>query len=143
MGHLHLGRNDEMGVVRMIFDQRHMYGVADLHGVREHIATFLAAKGKTPVPDERSLAAYVNHGRWVADCPECAGGIACSPDNPEACCLDCGHTYAVSFPKPKDVARAEAALAGRGARRNQNWHPDAESVKRLEAETALLEGAVK
>ena len=89
--------------------------------------------------DNRSVAAYVNHGRWVADCPNCAGGIACWAENPHGCCLDCFHVYRVLF--PDDRHEVEAALEARPVK-NRNWRPG-ETVDQLHTEALLLGGLLR
>lgn len=69
----------------------------------------------------RSLA-YVNHGRWVADCAVCPSALELTPGQVTFVCLDrlCGETSAVVW--PAEVALIESLLAERPAR-NRNWHP--------------------
>lgn len=137
----------------MILDARQMLGASDAEGVRAKWAENLALINKRRVAggqavieivdDDRRPVAYVNHSRWVADCPECNGGIACWPgEMPEGVCLDCGHRYRPVFPPAKDRAAAEKTLLERSRPQNRNWDPATEDVSRLKAETALLEGAV-
>jgi hypothetical protein len=84
------------------------------------------------------LKAYVNHGRWVADCP-CGGGIACGPDSPDAVCYDCRTERNISFPSASRIATATELLSARPLK-HQNWRPDqGESVTELRAENAAAE----
>jgi hypothetical protein len=83
------------------------------------------------VEDRRVLIARVNHGRWIADCPQCLGGIALEPEWPEVGCLECAHWFA-AIAVPIDRADIEAALKVR-PRVNQNWTPG-ETVTRLRQE---------
>lgn len=70
-----------------------------------------------------TVAAYVNDGRWVADCPECNGGIACDPDYDRGCCLDCGTITKIRFPAQDDIDAAVWALGVRPPDgRNWNCH---------------------
>lgn len=78
---------------------------------------------------DATVAAYVNHGRWVADCL-CGGGLACWPDHPRAACFDCGAVYGVSFPSASTMTDAANALALRRPA-NQNWSPSAETPSDL------------
>jgi DNA-directed RNA polymerase subunit M/transcription elongation factor TFIIS len=86
--------------------------------------------------------AYINHGRWVIDCPNCNGGIRADRDdngNPvstggEVICGNCKHKYKVKFPGDKE--QAEAVMHHRPVE-NQNWHPDNESLSDLKSENAL------
>jgi hypothetical protein len=67
-----------------------------------------------------TLAAYVNHGRWVADCV-CGAGMAASPAEPESICIECGRHYAARFPTER--AEIEQALLLRERAENRNWFP--------------------
>lgn len=84
----------------------------------------------------RPTAAYVSEGRWVADCPWCAGGVSVWLAMTDACCYDCGRVLPVTFPSADDVLVAELLLSAR-AERKQNWRPDqGETVADLQAENA-------
>jgi len=39
----------------------------------------------------REVAARVNEGRWIADCPFCGGAQFTSPDDRRFLCADCGN----------------------------------------------------
>lgn len=82
------------------------------------------------------VEAYVNGGRWVANCPNCNGGIACDPDISEGCCTDCGFVYTVAFPHPNTVRGAETVLLKREDLQNMNWLPHKEEISDLKAENA-------
>jgi hypothetical protein len=69
----------------------------------------------------KTVAAFVDHGRWVAEC-ECRGGMACSPHISYAICLDCGRRYRIKFPSAKAIAEATELLDER-PEQNRNWHP--------------------
>jgi hypothetical protein len=75
--------------------------------------------------------AYVNHGRWVVDCPtpycneaHLAGPVTCS---------GCGRSYGPTF--PEDRVLIDAALSRRVVVETRNWLPS-ETVANLEAENA-------
>jgi len=79
--------------------------------------------------------AYVNHGRWVADCPDI--------DCPEAHqvsggdvfqCVNCGASGVVEFPDCVDVV--DAVLAVRPVPQTRNWTPD-ETVEDLQKENEI------
>jgi hypothetical protein len=86
--------------------------------------------------------AYVNHGRWVADCPFCDGGELVTPEDPRFFCLSCGHLgttaeggwLAVGFPSTEAQAAIDQELALR-PEPNRNWLPW-EPVEKLVAENA-------
>jgi len=134
-------------MARVLKDQRDIYGGTTPAEVRHRWATILArgnterqARGMTPVAlvaDLRPVAAYVNHGRWVADCPECGGGVGAWPANLEGACLDCGHVYGVTFPAGCD--RAEEILRSRPPQ-NRHWRPDhGETLTDLATENQMME----
>ena len=85
----------------------------------------------------KALDAYVNHGRWLVDCP-CGNGILVEPRADTAACLPvehgaCGKTSPVRWPAPQTVAAAAKLLEERPML-NRNWHPDRETVAVLRAE---------
>lgn len=94
---------------------------------RKRIEAALAKNGIEPWQGE-TVTAYVNHDRWVADCP-CNGAELVAPGE-EMLCGSCGAKHQVKFPKHR--ADIEAALAPREPY-NRNWHPD-ETVDELVAQ---------
>jgi predicted RNA-binding Zn-ribbon protein involved in translation (DUF1610 family) len=78
------------------------------------------------------MQAYINHGRWVADCTNCNGGIKANADH--VTCPDCAFEFDLVFSSARD--EAERILAYRPLA-NQNWHPDVECIEDLKAENAL------
>jgi len=90
--------------------------------------------GRAIVEDDRTLIAYVNFGRWVADCPHCLSGILLDPAWTEAFCYGegCYHRF-VAFLWPTDAERhaIEGALVVR-AQPHQNWG-NARGIARDEA----------
>ena len=79
-----------------------------------------ARHGKTGQRHAGGIAAYINHSRWVADCPNCNAGIACHPGVSDAVCLECGERYRVAF--PRDREGIEAVLLQR-RKANRHWYP--------------------
>ena len=92
-----------------------------------------------------TIPAYVNHGRWVADCPECRVGLQL-PRGPHQVkvefvmvgdsCVTCGAPTRVEMPDDADLI--EEALKPRPLI-NRNWYP-AETVADLLAENLLHMG---
>lgn len=109
--------------------------------------------------------AYVNHGRWVAECPipGCGDARALYPQDPvtgipsptpvyvQRCAS--GHEFRLVVPPDEVRARIEAALAERTSEKRKNWfpkdHPYAveagfphgQSVRDLQEETQAGEAA--
>lgn len=81
-----------------------------------------------------TVRAYVNHGRWVAECPLEDGyyAVAAKPGRGFTCACH-GREYVIAF--PPEFAEIEAVLGRRPALRNRNWTPD-ETVADLERENA-------
>lgn len=88
------------------------------------------------------ILAYVNHGRWIAECPDCAGAQLVSELERRFWCLNCGNA-AVNFAwrhvrMPQKRTAIEAELVIRPAARNEraitrNWLPG-ETVEDLQRE---------
>lgn len=110
-------------------------GVRDLDGARLKFLKHLDKTAQT-ARDERSqeLLAYVSDNRWVADCPDCAGGIAADPTIPEGWCFDCAGVFSITA--PGDYEEAEFVLRHRPAR-NRHWSPLTETVLDLRLENAV------
>lgn len=64
--------------------------------------------------------AIVNGGRWLVLCPRCNNGVPCDPAWPSTACIDCGSSYAPTYPQNWEAL--EAALVDRPTP-NQNWVP--------------------
>lgn len=70
---------------------------------------------------DKILIAYINHGRWVVDCPACTMGVLTHPEWSLACCAECGAVYqSVAF--PQNWREIEGLLLNR-PRPYQNWMP--------------------
>lgn len=137
----------------MIKDSRQMYGYAATtpEEVRAAWSEYVAEKfrrGQVPFAEDaavtgfrhsdKRLRAYINEGRWVADCPRCNSGIAVWVGMPDAACYDCGRVFSdIKFPKEAERLRAENVLLKRESLTNMCWDPDTESVADLKAENAL------
>lgn len=88
----------------------------------QFVATYWKRQGHGPLPKQvnGSLAAYVNHGRWIVECPNCSSALVVSEQDPRFICVECGSPenrscwYAVAF--PADKADIEEALLRRPAR---------------------------
>ena len=79
--------------------------------------------------------AYVNHGRWVADCPLCPSAQVVDRGCPEMWCPQCepGGWFTVVF--PEDASAIEVVLDMRPRINNRNWVPG-ETVEDLVRENA-------
>lgn len=86
---------------------------------RRRVEATIAAAGHDRHPVEPVLA-YVNHGRWVADCV-CGGAELVAADHPFLC-GSCGGEGPVVFPAGDVLAQVEELLAVRPTL-NRNWRP--------------------
>jgi hypothetical protein len=85
----------------------------------------------------RRAFAYVNHGRWVADCPFGCGGAEVARADIFMCreCANVPNAYrpiVLAWPSDEDVRAIEAALVPRPVV-NRNWNLN-ESIGALLAE---------
>lgn len=89
------------------------------------------AEARTIV-DDCTVVAYVNHGRWVANCPNCNGGIPCFKGEKLGVCPDCRNGYEIQRPDKDEVKEVERLLSKRSTV-NRNWFPH-ETVEQLKAD---------
>lgn len=89
-----------------------------------------------------AVHARVNHGRWVVDCPWCAGAQVASRTDRRFLCADCFNSTVqgrmVPVDWPAEHAEIEAELGRRPHAENQNWLPG-ETVGDLRAERTAAE----
>jgi len=87
-----------------------------------------------------AVAARVNHGRWLADCPFCAGAELVDPDEPVFFCLTCGmgdnHHAVMEVKFPRHRVKIEVLLSDRPRAKNRNWEPG-ETLKKMREENKL------
>lgn len=81
------------------------------------------SKGTAP---QAAITAYINQGRWIAECPDCHGAqLACRTDR-RFLCNDCGNIAVGNLWRPVDwpvdLDRIEDVLTRRPVE-NQNWDP--------------------
>ena len=79
-----------------------------------------------------TVSAYLNHGRWIADCGKCNGAEIVTPSAPFTCTL-CGSEARPVFPEDFDEINRLAAL--RENPLNRNW-TRGESITDLRLENA-------
>lgn len=69
------------------------------------------------------LYAQINHGRWVACCPECNSAQITTPADPRMYCVEClSGWFVVVF--PTDTTAAERSIEQQPVREQNWWHPD-------------------
>ncbi len=91
--------------------------VADFEGMNREAQ---ARHGKVGKKVKVKIVAYVNHNRWVADCPYCGAGIGLLPEVSPVTCLECGESYTVTWPKDREAI--EEVLTCR-PRKSRHWLP--------------------
>ena len=100
----------------------------------DRLVDSLTDGGRRPLPfeihDGGAIDAYVNWGRWVADCA--CNGAELVALGQEMVCGSCGARNTVKFPGAKTRGKLEVVLLQREPFR-QNWHPD-ETVDELVAQ---------
>ena len=78
-------------------------------------------------PKSTAIYAVANHGRWIAECPDCKGAQLTSPDDRRFMCVECGNAGVGGQWRPvvwpKDHAAISALLDARPAERARNWLP--------------------
>jgi hypothetical protein len=114
----------------------------------EHLGrTFMGAEACPCRPPGTPAYAYVNHGRWIADCTRrhCANAESLSPKQTMLHCSNCRLLAEVVWPPDPDAITD--ALAVRPVPQTRNWapaghrqalatrHPDGQTVADLIAET--------
>lgn len=81
----------------------------------------------TSIAPSPTVFARVNHGRWIADCPFCAGAELVDPIDPRFFCMSCdndskgGRWLRVTF--PVNLQEIEAILESRPSDTFKNWDP--------------------
>lgn len=66
--------------------------------------------------------AYVNFGRWIADCPmDCGSALALQGGQGMFHCPECNYMAEVEWPNNADAIWQQ--LMHRPAKRNRNWFP--------------------
>lgn len=97
-------------------------------------------------PKSEAIEAYVNEGRWVVECPDCAGAqLACLTD-PRFMCCECGNVVVDGRWRPVllPAARTREAIGKILEPRltlNQHWRPG-ETVADLKRENREHDVAV-
>lgn len=97
--------------------------------LQRRIEQGLARRGVEQAASSTPLFAYVNHGRWVANCS--CGGAELVAEGKRMVCGSCGLNSPVTF--PPNVGAIESVLHARKGTAVKNWTPG-ETVEMLEAE---------
>lgn len=88
---------------------------------------------------ERTVVAYVNHGRWLWDCGQCGAAQACTPNDPRAFCVGCFNGgdgwWPVEF--PAEMRTIETLLERRPRDAQRNWQPP-ETIDQLQLENLSI-----
>ena len=102
-------------------------------GAKNYEALERAAKRARQEAPAVDAYAYINHGRWVADCPHCTSARMVEPEQDEFLCLDdqCHRVSRLVWPAQRP--EIERILLARPNAKNRNWYPH-ESLAQLRAE---------
>lgn len=95
---------------------------ATLGALEAMIAVKAGERGRAVIdaPGGRPVAAYINHGRWVIDCPNCASGAIVHPEWATTVCGECFRRYIVIVPDDWETLEG---LIWELPRHRQNWWP--------------------
>jgi hypothetical protein len=95
-------------------------GVTDADSYRGVHRKALEVKGQATTENNTPINAYINHGRWVVNCPECNGAGLASRTIKVSCCFDCGAVFTqVVFPRLAPTI--EQTLLKRPDIASRNW----------------------
>lgn len=93
-------------------------------------------------PAEIAVAVYANQGRWIVECPDCAGAQIASAADYRFMCNCCANVAVEGLWRPviwpEEHAEIDEALSWRPTV-NQNWLPG-ETLEDLAAEAQAAEG---
>lgn len=88
-------------------------------------------------PPEIAVSVYANHGRWIVECPECAGAQIASANDPRFMCTVCANVATEGMWRPviwpDEAVAIDQVLTARPDVATQNWTPG-ETVDDLLAE---------
>lgn len=71
--------------------------------------------------------AYVNHGRWIADCPrDCGSALTLEPKQTAYACPECKWFGGIEW--PSDADGITHALEQRAVPRTRNWFPEGHTL---------------
>lgn len=91
---------------------------------------------------EPPLQVYLNHGRWVVDCPDCNGAQLACEEDPRFMCNECGNVAAGGLWRAIEWPTGRPGIETTVTRRrfvHQNWLPG-QTIEDLEAETLIMGG---
>jgi len=73
----------------------------------------------------RAAQAYMNHGRWIADCPRngCRNALALQPGQAQFHCTPCGCGVFADVEWPPDFEIIDAVLSVRPIPETRHWAP--------------------
>ncbi len=112
-------------------------------------ASYWAINQAEPLHDFRnakgSIEAFINHSRWILECPNCPNAMSASKEFRYFICFECGSTdndgdwYHVLFPRDADMDEIEDLLLERSVEEARNWYPGEDLVDLEEENLVLVE----
>lgn len=69
--------------------------------------------------------AFLNHGRWILECPRefCTNAFLAVPGVASHTCGNCGLTFTIEHPAPELKTAVETITARRPVPATRNWYP--------------------
>lgn len=92
-----------------------------------------------------AVEVVVNHGRWIAECPDCSGAQLTSPEDRRFMCVSCANVAVDGRWRPVKWPKAHVEIGGMldvRPRDVANWLPG-ETVAQLREENELLASAYR
>jgi hypothetical protein len=88
-------------------------------------------------PASEAVEVYANHGRWIAECPDCCGAQLASRTDLRFMCNNCANAAVGCLWRavvwPKSAAQIEALLDARPLAHSRNWAPG-DTLRKLKAD---------
>lgn len=88
-------------------------------------------------PKAEAVEVYANHGRWIAECPDCRGAQYASQADQRFMCNNCANAVVGGLWRllvwPKGHAQIEALLDERPLAHTRHWSPG-ETLRTIKAE---------
>lgn len=126
-------------------------------GVVEYVARYWSTRRLGPLPDDLHKRAtskkkadqvevFVNHGRWMAQCPDCRSAQLASRKDRKFLCVECGNGLVGGVWRPvvwpREHAAIERVLDARPIPQARGWVPGETLADLKRQDSEALEGSL-